>query len=199
MAIETHYQVYVTTKSKSSAPLRPVEKIALVAKHQCSILFNQGPSVYALIANGGGSTNEPTSTTSTIRIFKWRQSHFTMVIQQSTPRMQDVHLCETSDGTTVFVLVQIEEGSSRQATLLHVYIFGDDRWRHVQNMHVNVANVYTYRMNSQCFLMTTKGKCVFRQITGDNDENLYCLCVPLYCSQVVVHWQKNTFGVLTSL
>lgn len=162
MALDRRYQVYVFRNGLYNGLLRPIEQIAQVGQHQRSILFAQGDTVYALIGNG--VPNELSAAT-TIRIYKWRQSHFTKVSQSTIHWMRDIHQCQTTDGTTVFVVVQtdwtddvpppVAAVPDDTLTLLEVFVFGTDgRWRHVQNLHIRSTRLYTFHMAGKCFLIT---------------------------------------------
>lgn len=168
MALHRRYQVYVFGNDMFNGLLRPIEQIAQIGQHQRSILFSQGDTVYALIGNG--VPNE-LGAASTIRIYKWRQSHFTKVLQQSIHWMRDIHLCQAADGTTVFVVVQtnwaedVQVGSpDNTITLLEVFVFGQERWRHVQNLHIRSTQLYTFHMAGKCFLITAPA-----QRNGNNE------------------------------
>lgn len=158
MALDRRYQVYVFNNGINNGLLKPIEQIAQIGQHQRSILFSQGETVYALIGNG--VPNE-LGAASTIRIYKWRQSHFTKVSQHSIHWMSDIHLCQADVGMTVFVVVQtnwaedVPVGSPDDTmTLLEVFVFVQERWRHVQNLHISSTRLYTFHMAGKCFLIT---------------------------------------------
>lgn len=92
--------------------------------------------------------------------------------------MRDIHLCQAADGTTVFVVVQtdwaedVPVGSPDDTlTLLEVFVFGQETWRHVQNLHIRSTRLYTFHMAGKCFLITApvqrNGKEEYSSICSD--------------------------------
>lgn len=95
-----------------------------------------------------------------MRIFKWRQSHFTLLDQYTVTLMNDVRLCETSDGKILIMVVgsdsadDVNASSLEPLTLIEVYVFEDDRLTHVQNLHTHWATLYTFYMDTTCVLVS---------------------------------------------
>lgn len=98
--------------------------------------------------------------TSSMRIFKWRKSHFTLLDQYTVTLMNDVRLCETNDGKILIMVVGSDSADEVNAsrleplTFIEVYVFEDDRLTHIQNLHTNWATLYTFYIDTQCVLVS---------------------------------------------
>lgn len=103
-----------------------------------------------------------------MRLFKWRQSHFTLLDQYTVTPMHDVRLCETADAKILIMVVGESPGDEETAAalgagsaagqlmplkLIEVYVFDADRLRHVQNVHTNGATLYTPYLHARCMLI----------------------------------------------
>lgn len=74
----------------------------------------------------------------------------------------DVTYC-IADETLVVLIIQndlLHSTSKKPETLVHVYIFINNRLKHVQNLYLNVNKIYLYSMYGDCFLLGL----------SDNDE-----------------------------
>lgn len=119
-----------------------------------------------------------------MRIFKWRQSHFTLLDQYSVTLMNDVRTCETTDGKILIMVVgsdsadEVNASSLEPLTLIEVYVFADDRLTHVQNLHTNWATLYTFYMDTRCVLVSMpeqRGSGLLKSETYVWDYNFHVL------------------------
>lgn len=94
-----------------------------------------------------------------MRVFKWRQTHFTLVEQYTVTLMQDLRTCQTADdGQTLIMVVGSDSANEVNAnldplTIVEVYMFADDRMRHVQNLHTHWASLHTGFWDGRCVLI----------------------------------------------
>lgn len=94
-----------------------------------------------------------------MRVFKWRQTHFTLIEQYTVTLMQDLRTCQTADGQTLIMVVGSDSANEVNAnleplTLVEVYIFADDRMRHMQNVHTHWATLHTGFVDGRCVLVS---------------------------------------------
>lgn len=93
-----------------------------------------------------------------MRIFKWRQSHFTLVDQYTVTSMYDLRMCEAADGKIILMVVgsdtadEVNAASMQPLTLTQVYVFENDRLTHVQNLHTQWSTLYTFTIDRRCEL-----------------------------------------------
>lgn len=99
------------------------------------------------------------SSSSSLRIFKWRQSHFTLLDHYTVTLIRDVRICETSDAKMLIMVVGSDSADEVNAsleplTLVEVYVFDRDRLTHVQNLHTSWTTLYTFYLDTKCYLIS---------------------------------------------
>lgn len=148
VALNRQYNVYVVKlEEHPNKLLQPVEKISLYGVHKKVVIFHSNNDLFCLIGN---QIQSKIDMSSTLRLYEWRQSHFTISETLNIASIDDIKICESNK-----IVMIIKYGQERYATSIEIYKVFGKHLKHVQDLYLHSLQVHTFSFEKQCFILAS--------------------------------------------
>ena len=87
---------------------------------------------------------------STLKLYKWIQSHFTTIDVKSTNELADMLVCTTSKEV---LIILVHRHDNEGSAVVETYGIAKGHLSHIQDLYLKNAETYTY--GNQCFLLAS--------------------------------------------